>query len=163
MADSLQAMALEEARRALEEQQRALEGLRTRSTAVVSVASLTLGLSTASGVGEHKAVSIVVLVAMTFLFGWVVVLAADLLRPRVFTFTNDVRSLISKIDELGDAAASAPAVHEAQRHWAYWMQEHADTNKTQLDSMIDDLAKSCCVLAAIVILGVLRIGLLAVL
>lgn len=150
MPSSLYEFAFDEVKRALTRQEASLDHLRTRATALVSVAAIVFGLTARS---ERRWA--VVAVALTVMVIGAVTIA--ILWPRDWRFANNINDLVAEGDE------TAIDKHEdflprVQRDWALWMQKDRADNQSKLDVLYRVYAGGCALLVTEVVLAAVALA-----
>lgn len=138
-------LALEQAQHDLDAQAGTLESLRGRSSALLGAAAIALGI-TSRNAGRLDVAAVVVLAVMA-------VGVALIHYPWVWTFDQEVTTLLDELDASGDVV-DAPGIY---RHRAEAMQKHRRDNGGKLEWLTRAYVVVCVLLPVELGLAVLRL------
>lgn len=138
--------AFDEARRAITQQAESLEHLRGRAAIVLSAAAIVMGLTARDGIAA---------IAGSVAFSMIGVLTVLILWPRVFTFENDINTLLIEADNFDDDEL-VTKLPDVQRDWALYLRKHKKKNAKTIDWLTKFFSASCVLLIVEVLVTLIR-------
>lgn len=144
--EQIHKLALDEAERGVAQQQTVLEQIRTRAVGLVAVGS---GVATFVGVRVTglEGFSLAVYLFGVATYAGTLAMAAYLLWPRTWVFSNDASKIIADVDDVDDIGLPGEFGRYV-RDLALFTEGHRKRNKAQLDCLMKVYSASIVLLGA---------------